>query len=171
MSTRPSRHHRHTTAPATLGPLDKELLTVLRHINRYHRGVCGSRKMFGHGLSPPQCCFDNFTLETCRPATTSSNGALLAGLRAPSAMSEHDSRCETARSSSPRRYGSGIAVVGAKTAYIIPGSPWKTAIARASTRNSLTNCSAAKSSTRSTRRRSSSKTGNSNTTPCDPINH
>lgn len=42
----------------------------------------------------------------------------------------------------------------------------KTAIARASTRSSVTNCSTAKSSPRSRRRRSSSKAGDSITTPC-----
>ncbi|MND40102.1 hypothetical protein D3C80_308360 [compost metagenome] len=75
------------------------------------------------------------------------------------------------RSSSPRRYGSG-------SQQSVPRPPTscrtvhgKTAIARASTRNSVTNCSTAKSSTRSRRRRSSSKTGDSITTQCGPIHH
>ncbi|CDZ34332.1 Hypothetical protein NGAL_HAMBI1146_08060 [Neorhizobium galegae bv. officinalis] len=60
-----------------------------------------------------------------------------------------------------------IAAVGAN-AYSCRAAPRKTAIARASTRNSVTNCSTEKSSTRSRRRRSSSKTGDSITTQCGP---
>ena len=41
-----------------------------------------------------------------------------------------------------------IAAVGAKTAYISPAVLGRTAIARASTRSSVTNCSMARSSTR-----------------------
>lgn len=59
-----------------------------------------------------------------------------------------------------------IAAVGAKTPTSCRAVRGKTAIARASTRNSVTNCSTEKSSTRSRRRRSSSKTGDSITTPC-----
>ncbi len=52
-----------------------------------------------------------------------------------------------------------ITAVGAKTAYIAPGSPWETATSRASTRAYAMNCSMAKSSTRCVRPRSSSKVG------------
>jgi transposase InsO family protein len=62
-----------------------------------------------------------------------------------------------------------IAAVGAKTAFIEPGSPWDRpqggATARASTPSSATSCSTARSSTASRRRRSSSKAGASTTTP------
>lgn len=52
-----------------------------------------------------------------------------------------------------------IATVGTKTAYIEPGSPGRTAIARASTPGCGMNCSTARSSIRSGRPRSSSKAG------------
>jgi transposase InsO family protein len=52
-----------------------------------------------------------------------------------------------------------IAAVGAKTAYIEPGSPWEKAIASASTRSSATSCTMAKSSIRRGRPGSSLKVG------------
>ena len=52
-----------------------------------------------------------------------------------------------------------IAAVGAKTAYIEPGSPWENGYARASMLGSATNCSTVRSSTPSPRRRSSSRAG------------
>ena len=98
---------------------------------------------------------------------TTQDGALrYAWLHAPSAMSEQHSRCAMALSSSPRRYGSG-------SRRWEPGPPTscravrgKTAIVRASIRNSVTNCSTEKSSTRSRRQRSSSRTGDVTTTLC-----
>lgn len=62
-----------------------------------------------------------------------------------------------------------IAAVGVETDHIMPDTLGKTDIARASTRSFGTSCSRAKSSTRSRRRRSSSKTGDSITTPCGPL--
>jgi transposase InsO family protein len=47
-----------------------------------------------------------------------------------------------------------IAAVGAKTAYIAPGSPWENASSRASMPACGTSCSTARSSTPSRRRRS-----------------
>ncbi len=73
------------------------------------------------------------------------------------------------RSSSPRRYGSGSQQSVPRPPTSCRAVHGKTAIARALTRNSVTNCSTAKSSTRSRRRRSSSKTGDSITTQCGPI--
>ena len=69
-----------------------------------------------------------------------------------------------------------IAAVGAKTAFIEPGSPGRTATARASTRSFATNCSTARSSTASPRPGSSSRHGGATTTPSDhthrsDINH
>ena len=53
-----------------------------------------------------------------------------------------------------------IAAVGAKTAYITPGSPrGRTALSKASTRACATSCSMARSSTPCARRRSSSRAG------------
>jgi len=75
------------------------------------------------------------------------------------------------RSSSPRRYGSGSQQSVPRPPTSCRAVHGKTAIARASTRNSVTNCSTAKSSTRSRRRRSSSKTGDSITIQCGPIHH
>jgi transposase InsO family protein len=46
-----------------------------------------------------------------------------------------------------------IAAVGAKTAYIEPGSPWENGYCEASTRSSVTNCSTVKSFTRCKRPR------------------
>ena len=62
-----------------------------------------------------------------------------------------------------------IGAVGAKTAYIEPGSPGRTAMSRASMRGCATSCSTARSSTRSGRRRSSSKGGGGITIACVPI--
>lgn len=89
------------------------------------------------------------------------------------------------RSSSPRRYGSGSQQSVPRPPTSCRAVHGKTAIARASTRNSVTNCSTAKSSTRSRVRwksnrsgesiahqtRSSSKTGDSITIQCGPIHH
>ena len=52
-----------------------------------------------------------------------------------------------------------IAAVGARTAFIEPGSPWENTTARASTRGSATNCSTVRSSTALPRREPSSKLG------------
>ena len=57
-----------------------------------------------------------------------------------------------------------IGAVGSKTAYISPGSPWETASSRASMRACATSFSMAKSSTRCTRPRSSSRVGDDTTT-------
>jgi len=76
-----------------------------------------------------------------------------------------------ARSSSPKHSGSGSQQSVPKPPTSCRAVHGKTAIARASTRNSVTNCSTAKSSTRSRKRRSSSKTGDSITTQCGHIHH
>ena len=53
--------------------------------------------------------------------------------------------------------------IGVKTLFIEPGSPWRTATARASTPSSATNCWQVSSSLRSTRRWSSSSSGGGTT--------
>ena len=58
-----------------------------------------------------------------------------------------------------------IAAVGAKTAFIEPGSPWRTATARALTRSCATNSSTVRSSTASPRPRSSSRHDGATTIP------
>jgi len=60
-----------------------------------------------------------------------------------------------------------ITAVGAKTAYIAPGSPWENGSSRASTLVFVTNCSTARSSTRCVKPRSSSRAGGATTTPSD----
>jgi transposase InsO family protein len=52
-----------------------------------------------------------------------------------------------------------IGAVGAKTTYITPGSPWETALSKASMHACVTNCSMARSSTHCARRRSLSRAG------------
>lgn len=74
-------------------------------------------------------------------------------------------RSDNARSSSPRRYGSGSRRWEPRPPTSCRAALGKTDIARALIRSSVTNCSTAKSSTRSRRRRSSSKTGDSIITP------
>ena len=59
-----------------------------------------------------------------------------------------------------------ITAVGAKTAYIAPGSPWENGYMRASMLACATNSSTARSSTRSKRPGSSWKAGVGITTPC-----
>jgi transposase InsO family protein len=63
-----------------------------------------------------------------------------------------------------------IAAVGAKTAFIEPGSPWEN-IARASTRSFATNCSTVRSSTALLRPRSSSKHGGDTTISSGRTHH
>lgn len=58
-----------------------------------------------------------------------------------------------------------IAAVSARTAYIEPGSPWRTVTARASTPSSATNCWMVRSSTASPRQGSSSRVGAATTIP------
>ncbi len=70
-------------------------------------------------------------------------------------------RSDNARSSSPRGATGVDRAVGAKTAYIMPGSPWENGYCESLTRSSVMNCSTARSSTRSRRRKSSSETGDS----------
>lgn len=59
-----------------------------------------------------------------------------------------------------------IAAVGAKTAYIAPGSPWENGYVESFNAGSETNCATEKSSTRSARRRSSSRVGAAIIMPC-----
>lgn len=73
-----------------------------------------------------------------------------------------------ARSSSPRRYESGSRRWVPRPPTSCRVASGKTATVRALIRSSVTNCLTAKSSTHSRRRRSSSKTRGSITTPCGP---
>ena len=62
-----------------------------------------------------------------------------------------------------------IAAVGAKTAYIEPGSPWEQGYVESFNAGSGTSCSTGKSSTRQKKPRSSSKVGESSVTPNDRL--
>ena len=63
-----------------------------------------------------------------------------------------------------------ITAVGAKTAYITPGSPWEKDTSRVLTHACATNYSMAKSSIRCARLKSSSRAGGATTTRSDRIN-
>ena len=58
-----------------------------------------------------------------------------------------------------------IAAVGARTAFIEPGSPWENGYCESFNSSFATNCSTVRSSTASPRQRSSSKHGGATTTP------
>ncbi len=60
-----------------------------------------------------------------------------------------------------------IAAVGAKTAFIEPGSPWENGYCESFNSSFATNCSTVRSSTASPRPRSSSRHGGATTTPSD----
>ncbi len=62
-----------------------------------------------------------------------------------------------------------ISAVGAKTAYIAPGSPWENGYVESSMPGSGTSCSTARSSTLSARRRLSSRAGAVITMPSGPM--
>ena len=64
-----------------------------------------------------------------------------------------------------KRVQSWIRAVGAKTAYIAPGSPWENGYIESFNSKLGTSCSTARSSTRSRRPRSSSRAGGGTTTP------
>ena len=64
-----------------------------------------------------------------------------------------------------------ITGVGAKTAYIAPGSPWENGYSRASTRACAMNYSMAKSSTRCAKPRSLSKVGGVTSIPSGRTKH
>jgi len=107
------RHPRQAPTSAALRPFDQHLLAVLGHIDRYQHGApAGVEKRLVMVGRPPKCCLDNLTLETSWPA--------MALAPEPTA-----SQCATAPNSSPRAVREWILAVGAKTAFIEPGSPWE----------------------------------------------
>lgn len=73
----------------------------------------------------------------------------------------------TARSSSPKRCGSGLSPSVRRLRSSSRAARGRTATARASTRSCATNCSTVRSSIASPRQRSSSRHGDATTTPSD----
>ena len=107
---------------------NKDLVARLGDVDRYEHGIIRDRLSDGHGRSLRNEASNTFTLEMLRPTMAASCGARLPLERASRAAGS------AAAPLLPRCYGTEfvaravqewIAAVGAKTAYIEPGSPWE----------------------------------------------
>jgi hypothetical protein len=103
-------------------------LWKLRHAVQVSRlvpflvGGAAGRLSIGHGRTSPKCRFDTVTLEICGPALTA-----CLSFDPPQALRASVEPVPDVLRSGVRRQGCAgwITGVGAKTAYIAPGSPWE----------------------------------------------
>ena len=115
--------HRHPAAALLAGDGDQHLVTVLGNVDAYQNTGIRSMLSLGHSRSPLWCGSQNHHRDL-RPGY----GRLLRDLRAPQAAITFDG------DQFPTCYGpefiakavrEWIAAVGARTAFIEPGSPWE----------------------------------------------